>query len=181
MTNDDVRIAEPCKVDWKKMTPAEGGRFCADCKKVVKNLSSMTEREARRLLRSENDGQLCVRYIYDAQGKIFFGADAPRPDVAPSALLSRVRRAAAGAALAMGIQACGGETIDDQTSHISQQAKKTDDTDSKDDQETDVPPGYQESMGGAPAMLEDPPVQADAGADADSDGGEVVAADAGVK
>ncbi|MDF2694517.1 MAG: hypothetical protein K0S65_2900, partial [Labilithrix sp.] len=33
MDRNEVKVASPCTLDWKKMTPAEGGRFCGDCKK----------------------------------------------------------------------------------------------------------------------------------------------------
>jgi hypothetical protein len=116
MNRNEVKIGSPCSLDWRKMTPAEGGRFCGDCKKVVRDLSSMTEREARALLKREANGELCVRYILDERGRIFFGADAPRRDrgwdVLPSQFLNRARRLAAAAlvatALPMATQACMG-------------------------------------------------------------------------
>lgn len=107
MKANEVRIPEPCGVDWKSMTPAEGGRFCGECKKVVRNLSTMTEREAKRVLRTENDGQLCVRFIYDKEGKVWFGGDAPKADpLLPAGMLSRAKRVAAMASMALATQAC---------------------------------------------------------------------------
>lgn len=106
MKTTAIKIAEPCQVDWTKMTPADGGRFCGDCKKVVKNLSAMTEREAKKLLRSAGQGQLCVRFLHDKHGNVFFGADAPRPDFVPASMLSRAKRALAVAGLAAASQAC---------------------------------------------------------------------------
>lgn len=167
MKQDDIRIAEPCKVDWKTMTPAEGGRFCGDCKKVVRNLSAMTEREAKKLLRKTNDGSLCVRYVYDAQGKIFFGADAPRPDVPVSSLLKRVAVAAS-----LAVAACGGETeLQPAPPENTKQEQSVDHQKQGDDD--DVPPGYNEMMGGAPAMDPMPLPDSDAGS---ADGGAADAA-----
>lgn len=104
MNRQELKVATPCTLDWKKMTPAEGGRFCGDCKKVVRDLSSMTEREARALLKREAGGELCVRFLLDKHGRVFFGGDAPRrsPTLAqqllPAGLLSRAKRATAVAA-----------------------------------------------------------------------------------
>ena len=154
-----LNIAEPCKVDWTKMTPAEGGRFCGDCKKVVKNLSSMTEREARKLLRTQNDGQLCVRYLYDKHGNMFFGADAPKPDV-PVSMLSRAKRVAAVAGLTIASAACSAVTDASDSLTSSTQAQHKDDPNDPEDH-----PELYQNMGGAPAY-DDPEIEADAGADA---------------
>lgn len=109
MQRSELTIAAPCTVDWKKMTPADGGRFCGDCKKVVRDFSTMSEREARALLKTARGGELCVRFVFDAHGRVFFGKDAPRKDaLLPAHLLSRARRAAlvAAAALPLAAQAC---------------------------------------------------------------------------
>jgi hypothetical protein len=92
MHRDDISIKTPCHLDWSKMTPADGGRFCGDCKKVVRDLSGMSEPEARALIRSARTGELCVRYVYDAQGRIFFAG--MQSGLVPAAMLSRAKRAA---------------------------------------------------------------------------------------
>ena len=48
MRKSDIAIPVPCTVDWQKMTPADKGRFCGDCKKVVRDLSKMSEAEATK-------------------------------------------------------------------------------------------------------------------------------------
>src|SRR5438067_2349693 len=100
MNKKDVRITSPCTLDWRTMAPAEKGRFCGDCKKVVRNLSSMTEREARAVLKNEGGGELCVRFVYDAHGRVFFGGDAAKNGLLPPSFLHRARRIAAAAAVA---------------------------------------------------------------------------------
>jgi hypothetical protein len=108
MEKSEIRIATPCTLDWSKMTPRDGGRFCGDCKKVVRDLSSMTEREARELVRAAGDGQLCVRFVYDKHGRIFFAGDRAR-DLVPASLLSRAKRAAVAAAavaVPLALQGC---------------------------------------------------------------------------
>lgn len=94
-------IGSPCGLDWRAMTPRDGGRFCGDCKKVVHDLSSMSEGEAKALLRGPETANLCVRYVYDAHGKILFDQKLVAP-----AFLSRARRVVAAAALPLAIQAC---------------------------------------------------------------------------
>jgi hypothetical protein len=146
------RIPEPCNVDWRTMTPAEGGRFCGDCKKVVKNLSRLTEREAKKLLREENNGSLCVRYAYDKHGKILFGADAPR-ETPPIPAASLLRRAGAAASLALAA-ACSSDPDPQPLPPASTEALKADHDDHQStppsDDSTD---NSNESwnMGGAPA------------------------------
>ena len=107
MDKRELPVAAPCTVDWRKMTPADGGRFCGDCKKVVRDLSTMTQQEARALLSQAGAGQLCVRFLHDRHGKVFF-ADQARP-LLPASLLSRAKRvalAAAAVAVPLALQGC---------------------------------------------------------------------------
>jgi hypothetical protein len=90
MNRTDIPIASPCSADWTTMTLADRGRFCGQCKKVVRELTLLTENEARALLASPPTEGLCVRYVHDTTGEIVF-----RPDVVPVGRLARVRRAAA--------------------------------------------------------------------------------------
>lgn len=38
-----LQIKEPCKADWQSMSPQEGGRYCAQCDKVVKDFTQMSD------------------------------------------------------------------------------------------------------------------------------------------
>jgi hypothetical protein len=101
MRREDLPIELPCARDWNTMTAAGMKRFCADCKKLVHDLSAMSEPEAKALLASSGD--LCVRYVHDAEGTIVF-------DV-PEGTLVRAKRYAAvavAAALPMSLAACMG-------------------------------------------------------------------------
>jgi hypothetical protein len=125
------------------MKPSEKGRFCGDCKKVVHDLSRMRERDARELLSTPANEGLCVRFLYDKHGKVFFGGD-----LVPASFLQRAKRvalAAAAVAVPLSLQAC------------SPSLNADDD--------------HYEMMGGMPAS-NDPPVtpqdRGDAEADADS-------------
>jgi hypothetical protein len=91
------------------MEPRGSARFCGKCEKVVHDLSALSERAARRLLASTSES-LCVRYLHDTSGEIWFGGDPP--GWVPQGRLVRAGRSlAAAAALVAGptlIQACGG-------------------------------------------------------------------------
>jgi hypothetical protein len=124
MKRSEIRIGTPCTRDWQSMTPREGGRFCGDCRKVVRDLSKMTERDARALLESAGGGELCVRYIYDQQGRVFFQDTVREMGLVPPSFLarfSRTRRAAATlaiTALPFATEACMG-AMDEPAADVS--------------------------------------------------------------
>jgi hypothetical protein len=105
MNHAEIPIARPCTADWSRMTLADRGRFCGACRKVVRELAQMTERQARALLASPPTEGLCVRYVHDATGEILFRRD----DVVPAArLVRRAAMLALGAALPLASAACMG-------------------------------------------------------------------------
>src|SRR4051812_35117548 len=111
ISRKNLVLAMPCQLDWRAMTPADGGRFCGDCKKVVRDLSAMRESDARALLHGAKEGELCVRYVYDRHGRIFFAGDHAAPLI-PASLLQRakrVARSAAAIAVPLALQACSPE------------------------------------------------------------------------
>ncbi len=144
MQKSDLVIPVPCTVDWKKMTPADKGRFCGDCKKVVRDLSKMSELDARALVASSKGADLCVRYLYDRHGKIFFAGDHRASGLLPQSLLNRAKRtamAAATLAVPMFLQACSASPLDaleHKSSHSPNSPTSEDD------------PNLTENMGGAP-------------------------------
>lgn len=91
------------------MDPRGTARFCGSCSKLVHDLSAMTEQEARALL-SQTTEQLCVRYLYDAAGEIWF--EPTRAALVDARALTKKGRrslaAGAVAAVPMLFQACGG-------------------------------------------------------------------------
>jgi hypothetical protein len=103
------------------MDPRRSARFCGQCEKVVHDLSSMTEMQARALLRGSSES-LCVRYLHDATGEIWFAGDR----VAPHRLNRAKRVAAVASALAAApllMQACGGAgAYDDAYGHYGDAA-----------------------------------------------------------
>lgn len=64
-----VRIAAPCRADWKRMPGNERVRFCDQCSMNVYNLSNMTKKDAEALVLN-TEGRLCVRYYHRADGSI---------------------------------------------------------------------------------------------------------------
>jgi hypothetical protein len=105
MNRAEIPIARPCTAEWSRMTLADRGRFCGACRKVVRELAQMTEREARVLLASPPVEGLCVRYVHDATGEIVFR----RADVVPAGrIVRRAAMLALGAALPLASAACMG-------------------------------------------------------------------------
>jgi hypothetical protein len=114
VNRDDAPIARPCGADYSTMSPRGTARFCGACDKLVHDLSAMSEREARSLLRARSTEGLCVRYLHDANGDIWFGGRSPggAAGLVPAARLARHGAAmAAAAALVLTpvlTEACGG-------------------------------------------------------------------------
>src|SRR4051812_42483066 len=91
MHRRDVPIVTPCGADWSGMSRVEARkRLCADCNEHVHDVGKMNEREVRALVAA---GPACVRYLYDAHGKVIFGDAPPNARVVPaSSLLSKAAR-----------------------------------------------------------------------------------------
>jgi len=114
MRRDDAPIATPCGADWKAMSPLGKARLCGQCDKLVHDLSAMTEGAARALLETRPTDGLCIRYLHDATGEIWFGARAER--VVPANRLARRGAVAISAAALLLVpaltEACGGAAPD---------------------------------------------------------------------
>jgi hypothetical protein len=114
MNRREVPIRTPCGADWDRMDPRGSARLCGQCDKLVHDLSSMTEASARALLKS-TEGGLCVRYLYDVTGRVWFSDTNERH--VPAHRLNRARRAAVVASALIAapllMQACGGASPDD--------------------------------------------------------------------
>jgi hypothetical protein len=111
MTRDEAPISTPCGADWKTMAPRGTSRLCATCDKLVHNLSAMSERDARALLHTRPHEGLCIRYLHDADGAIWFGDQVPGRIVPARHLVRRTIAMATAAALLVApvlTQACGG-------------------------------------------------------------------------
>lgn len=65
----EIRIAAPCKAEWKWMYGNERVRFCGQCNLNVYNLTAMTAEQAEDIIRRA-EGQLCVRFYRRRDGTI---------------------------------------------------------------------------------------------------------------
>jgi hypothetical protein len=115
MKERDLPLAFPCGRDFRSMQRAEGGRLCTECQTVVRDLSSMCEAEARAVLEGGAASRLCVRYLYDASGRIVFAdeKDLAQARIVPAFNLTRrakarIAQAALLAAPLVLFEACGG-------------------------------------------------------------------------
>ena len=106
MKTGELPIARPCDADWASMNPRETGRFCGECKKVVQDLSSMREADAKRRVAASPEG-LCIRYLHDEHGNVWF---ADRRLVAPRSLLGKGAGLAALALMPL-LTACMGSAL----------------------------------------------------------------------
>jgi hypothetical protein len=52
-------IPKPCHEDWNLMTPAEQGRYCAVCSKVVKDLRGLDKLETLQVLANTKETEVC--------------------------------------------------------------------------------------------------------------------------
>ena len=66
---NQLRIAAPCKADWKWMLGDDRVRFCGQCNLNVYNLTALTRDEAESLIR-RTEGRLCVRFYRRKDGTI---------------------------------------------------------------------------------------------------------------
>ncbi len=106
MHQRQVTIHTPCDVEWSTLERRAKGRFCGHCNKLVHDLSSLSEREARKVLASASEA-LCVRYLHDETGEIYFAER-----LVPPKRLTRGRAGALAIAAPLLIQACGGAGFD---------------------------------------------------------------------
>ena len=93
------------------MSPRGTARLCSTCDKLVHDLSAMTEREAHTLLRTQSIRGLCIRYLHDADGEIWFGNGGAERLVPTGRLARRGAVIAAAAAIVLTpvlTEACGG-------------------------------------------------------------------------
>jgi hypothetical protein len=116
MKRDDIPLAFPCGADFTSMPKVDGGRLCSACDTIVHDLSSMSEADARAVLASRTTDRLCVRYLYDARGRVVFageplaGATIVPADSLTRKAAARLARTAMLAAPLVLFQACGGNS-----------------------------------------------------------------------
>lgn len=65
----NIKVASPCKAEWKWMYGDGRVRFCPQCNLNIYNLSAMSREEAE-LLVLRTEGRLCVRFYRRKDGTI---------------------------------------------------------------------------------------------------------------
>lgn len=58
-----INIPNPCSENWDHMLPAERGRFCNACEKVVTDFTGMTDKEIIRFFKQHKQEHICGRYL----------------------------------------------------------------------------------------------------------------------
>ena len=64
-----INIPKPCSENWDAMLPAERGRFCNACEKVVTDFTGMTDKEIIRFFEQRKEGNTCGRYLESQIGR----------------------------------------------------------------------------------------------------------------
>ncbi|HSY62457.1 MAG TPA: hypothetical protein VK796_11295 [Cytophaga sp.] len=58
-----IQIKNPCDASWKEMTPAESGKYCSACEKVVVDFSKMNDAEIKNYFITYKDQKTCGRFL----------------------------------------------------------------------------------------------------------------------
>jgi hypothetical protein len=66
---EKLKVAAPCKAEWRWMYGNDRVRFCNQCQLYVYNLSALTREQAEDLILS-TEGKLCVRFYRRQDGTI---------------------------------------------------------------------------------------------------------------
>lgn len=90
-----MQLATPCENRWEDLEPRDGGRYCAQCDRVVVDLLHLTEREAWRRFDAAG-GELCVRMREDARGDGVFRHEPSSKKGVGAVVLSAALAAACG-------------------------------------------------------------------------------------
>ncbi len=74
---DNVRVASPCSIPWRRMRGDDRVRHCDRCDRKVFNLSNMTRGDAEHVLK-QHGFNLCVRF-YKRHDGTMVTTDCPPP------------------------------------------------------------------------------------------------------
>src|SRR5215813_6172008 len=94
---DRLYVSSPCNADWETMAGSEQVRFCGQCGLNVYNISTLTRKQAEKLI-AETEGRLCAKLYRRADGTIIT-RDCPIGIRAIKRRVSHVANAALGAIL----------------------------------------------------------------------------------
>ena len=71
-----LTVPKPCEEAWDNMQPAQGGRHCASCQKVVIDFSRMTDAQLLDYFRKNNGG--CGRFTSEQLDRVIKEVVVPR-------------------------------------------------------------------------------------------------------
>jgi len=115
---DRITIPNPCNANWGSMIGSDQVRFCEHCNLQVTDLSSLTGRDAMRLV-AQSRGRLCVRFIQRADGNVLTKGVPEKLHL----ISRRVSRIAAGAfTAAVSLSSAAAQTGSDTDPRIALQA-----------------------------------------------------------
>lgn len=57
-----MKISSPCHENYSRMQPADNGRFCASCEKVVIDFSKMSASQIADYFKNQSDEIVCGRF-----------------------------------------------------------------------------------------------------------------------
>lgn len=58
-----IHIKNPCDANWQEMTPAQSGKFCGACEKVVVDFSKMNDAEIKNYFVTYKEQKTCGRFL----------------------------------------------------------------------------------------------------------------------
>lgn len=59
MSHLKISVPQPCPQKWDKMTPAQGGRFCNQCDKVIVDFTKMSDDELLHYFSKNCNTEIC--------------------------------------------------------------------------------------------------------------------------
>src|ERR1051325_10348242 len=62
MQSPGISLSYQCPKKWGSMSPADGGRFCSDCQKVVRDFSKAAVAELQKTIPSNCEEELCGNF-----------------------------------------------------------------------------------------------------------------------
>lgn len=58
-----IQIKNPCDANWQEMTPAESGKYCGACEKVVIDFSKMNDAQIKQYFTEYATQKICGRFL----------------------------------------------------------------------------------------------------------------------
>jgi len=66
-----IKIDNPCEQDWNKLPAMEGGLFCKDCSKVVRDFTTMSDEQLIRIFTDPGMKDTCGKFHKSQLDKVY--------------------------------------------------------------------------------------------------------------